>query len=153
MFQQWLKNLQTTGRPEDDKSDQHWVERLTALLLIEISRADTEVDDAELAMIASAIKSSSTSLDTQEIESIIVTAKRDAETTISFRDHIRQINKGFSREQKLALIEQMWRVAYADGDLDKYEEYTIRKLSDLLYVEHHEFIRAKLRATEGRGSV
>ena len=153
MFQQWLKNLQTAGRPEDDKPDQHWVERLTALLLIEISRADTEVDDAELAMIASAIKSSSTSLDTEEIESIIVTAKRDAETTISFRDHIRQINKGFSREQKLALIEQMWRVAYADGDLDKFEEYTIRKLSDLLYVEHHEFTRAKLRATEGRGSV
>ena len=153
MFQQWLKNLQSTGRAEDDKPDQHWVERLTALLLVEISRADTEIDDAELAMIASAIKSSSTSLDTEEIESIIVTAKRDAETTISFRDHVRQINRGFTREQKLALIEQMWRVAYADGDLDKYEEYTIRKLSDLLYVEHHEFIRAKLRAAEGQGSV
>lgn len=153
MFQQWLKNLQTTDRAEDDKPDQHWVERLTALLLVEISRADSEIDDAELAMIASAIKSSSASLDREEIESIIVTAKRDAETTISFRDHVRQINSGFTREQKLALIEQMWRVAYADGDLDKYEEYTIRKLSDLLYVEHHEFIRAKLRAAEGQGSV
>ena len=63
-----------------------------------------------------------------------------------------RINSGFTREQKLALIEQMWRVAYADGDLDKYEEYTIRKLSDLLYVEHHEFIRAKLRAMEGQAS-
>ena len=152
MFQQWLKNLQTTDRAEDDKPDQHWVERLTALLLVEISRADSEIDDAELAMIASAIKSSSASLDREEIESIIVTAKRDAETTISFRDHVRQINRGFTREQKLALIEQMWRVAYADGDLDKYEEYTIRKLSDLLYVEHHEFIRAKLRAMEGQAS-
>lgn len=147
MFQQWFTNFKSTGSV-DEKAEQHWVERLTALLLVEISRADTEIDDTEKAAIASAIKASSSSLQLAEIEEIIATAMQDAENTISFREHIRQINKGFTREQKLALIEQMWRVAYADGNLDKYEEYTIRKLSDLLYVEHAEFIRAKLRVAE-----
>ncbi len=148
MFDQWLANLKTSVRV-DDKPEQYWVERLTALLLVEISRADMEIDNAEREAIASAIKDSSSSLQVAEIDEIISAAIRDAENTISFREHIRQINKGFTRNQKLLLIEQMWRVAYADGDLDKYEEYTIRKLSDLLYVEHHEFIRAKLRVTEG----
>ena len=62
MFQQWLKNLQTAGQAEDSKPDQHWVERLTALLLVEISRADTDIDKAELTMIASAIPVSYTHL-------------------------------------------------------------------------------------------
>jgi len=148
MFQQWFNKLQSASSG-DEKPDQHWVERLTALLLVEISRADSAIDDVELAAIASAIQSSSTSLQSDEIEQIISAAMRDVETTISFREHIRQINSGFTRDQKLSLIEQMWRVAYADADLDKYEEYTIRKLADLLYIEHHEFIRAKLRVTEG----
>jgi len=148
MFQQWFASLQSVAS-EPKKPDEYWVERLTALLLVEISRADSEIDAVELAAITSAIQSSSPSMHANELSQIISVAMRDAETTLSFREHIRQINKGFTRDQKLSLIEQMWRVAYADGDLDKYEEYTIRKLSDLLYIEHHEFIKAKLRVTEG----
>lgn len=146
MLQQWLKHLQTkdTTQPQ---SDEFWFERVSALLLVEISRADSEIDDTELETIAEAIKSSSHSIDSAEIDEIIAAAKQDSDNTISFREHVRLINKNCSREQKLSLIEQMWRVAYADGDLDKYEEYTIRKLADLLYVEHQEFIVAKLRVS------
>lgn len=147
MLQQWLKNLQVKS-DAPSQPDEYWFERVTALLLVEISRADSEIDDAELATIAAAIKNSSHSLDAAEIDEIIATAKKDSDHTISFREHVRLINKNCSREQKLSLIEQMWRVAYADGDLDKYEEYTIRKLADLLYVEHQEFIKAKLRVSD-----
>lgn len=146
MFQQWINNLQASDKPKA-KSDRFWFERVTALLLVEISRSDSEIDESELEAITRALQSSCSSIDTAEIEEIVSTARHDAEATISFRDHVRQINKGCTREQKIELIEQMWRVAYADGDLDKYEEYTIRKLSDLLYVEHQEFIKAKLRVT------
>jgi uncharacterized tellurite resistance protein B-like protein len=144
MFQQWINNLQAAIKPEGE-TDRYWFERLSALLLFEISRADHEIDESELAAVSTALKASCSSIDAAEIEQIISEARRDAEATVSFRDHVRQINKGCTREQKIELIEQMWRVAYADGDLDKYEEYTIRKLSDLLYVEHQDFIKAKLR--------
>ena len=143
MFQQWIKALQADS--DDKEPDRYWVERLTALLLVEIARADSEIDPVEITAIERAIKSCCLSIDADEIEELIATARQDAESTISFHEHIRQINKGFNRKQKLLLIEQMWRVAYADGDLDKYEEYTIRKMSDLLHVEHAEFIKAKLR--------
>jgi uncharacterized tellurite resistance protein B-like protein len=146
MLQQWLKHLQTKDTTQS-QSDEFWFERVSALLLAEISRADSEIDDTELVTIAQAIKSSSHSIDSAEIDEIIASAKQDSDNTISFREHVRLINKNCSREQKLSLIEQMWRVAYADGDLDKYEEYTIRKLADLLYVEHQELIKAKLRVS------
>ena len=146
MLQQWLKHLQTKDTTQS-QSDEFWFERVSALLLVEISRADSEIDDTELETIAAAIKSSSHSIDSAEIDEIIASAKQDSDNTISFREHVRLINKNCSREQKLSLIEQMWRVAYADGDLDKYEEYTIRKLADLLYVEHQELIKAKLRVS------
>lgn len=148
MFQQLIKSFQSGGGKQTEP-ERHALERVAAVLLIEIARADTEVDDAELAAISRAIENSCHSISPDELVEIVTTARQDAESSISFHDHVRQVNSGFSRQQKLELIEQMWRVAYADGDLDKYEEYTIRKLSDLLFVEHQEFIRAKLRVLDG----
>ena len=49
-------------------------------------------------------------------------------------------------DDKVQLITSLWKVAYADGDLDKYEEHLIRRVADLLYVPHDAFIRAKLSA-------
>ena len=54
-----------------------------------------------------------------------------------------RINRYCSHEEKFHLITGMWRIAFADGDLDKYEEYIIRKVSDLIHLGHGEFIRAK----------
>ncbi|HLB15689.1 MAG TPA: TerB family tellurite resistance protein [Burkholderiales bacterium] len=58
------------------------------------------------------------------------------------------INKRFSPEQKARVVEHMWRVAYADAELSAYEQHTIRKLADLLYVPHGAYIAAKLRARD-----
>ena len=80
MFQQWIKALQPDG--EEKQPDQYWVERLTALLLVEIARADSEVDAVEINAIERAIKSSCTSISAEEIEELIATAKQDAESTI-----------------------------------------------------------------------
>jgi len=147
MFQQWINNLKS-GVAEDTQPDQHWVERLTALLLLEIARSDSEIDTVELKAIEKAITESCPSILPAEIEEIISVARQDVETSISLHEQIRQINQGFSRTQKISLIEQMWKIAYADGDLDKYEEYTIRQLADLIYVDHKEYIQAKLRVLE-----
>ena len=51
-----------------------------------------------------------------------------------------------SMEERVQLVEQLWRIAYADGVIDKYEEAAIRKASELLYVPHSDFIRAKFAA-------
>lgn len=146
MFQQWIKNLQL-GSDDTSKPEKYWVERLTALLLIEIARSDTTVDEVELNTIKRALKDSCQSIESDEIDQIVSTAVQDIETSISLHEHTSQINKVFTREQKISLVEQMWRVAYADSDLDKYEESMIRRLCGLIYVGHQEYIQAKLRVT------
>lgn len=55
------------------------------------------------------------------------------------------INKGYSLEQKIGLIESLWKIAFIDGVLDMNEEYLVRKIADLLYVPHTAFIMAKNR--------
>lgn len=148
MFQQWIKNLQLATN-DTSKPEKYWVERLTALLLVEIARSDTTVDNVELDTIKHALKESCLSIDSDEIEQIVSNAAQEIESTISLHEHTSQINQIFTREQKISLVEQMWRVAFADGDLDKYEESTIRKLCGLIHVGHKEYMQAKIRVTGG----
>ena len=54
------------------------------------------------------------------------------------------INQHYTQTEKAQLVEMLWEVAFADAEMEKYEEHLLRKLSDLLYVPHAEFIRAKL---------
>jgi uncharacterized tellurite resistance protein B-like protein len=48
----------------------------------------------------------------------------------------------------MKLVENMWRVAFSDQKLDKYEEALIRKVADLIYVSHQDFIKTKLAARD-----
>ena len=61
----------------------------------------------------------------------------------------RVINDHYGPGEKLTLIASMWQVAYADGDLDKYEEHLIRQVAELTYVPHQDYIRCKLDARKG----
>jgi len=148
MFQKWIDNLQQANL-SDKQTDGYWLERLTALLLIEIARSDTHIADSEVNAIEQALQSSSATMTPSELQDIIRSATEDANTSVSLHEQFQQINTHFSKSQKQALIEQMWRVAMADGDLDKYEEHTIRGLSERLHIRHKEFIQAKLKVIEG----
>ncbi len=146
MFNQWINRI-IAEKPDVESGSSADVERVSAALLVEIARADHQLDDAETASISAALKQSS-SLPDAEIDTIVNNAVVDADSTLSLHEHIRLVNEHFDRENKLLLIEQMWRVAAADGNLDRYEDYTIRKFSELIYVRHSEFIKAKLRVLE-----
>lgn len=150
MFSQWISRIAVVKPDSESRSGAGStadIERVSAALLVEIARADHQLDDAETASISDALKQSS-SLPDAEIDSIVGSAIVDADSTLSLHQHIRLVNEHFNRENKLMLIEQMWRVAAADGDIDRYEDYTIRKFSELIYVRHSEFIKAKLRVLE-----
>jgi len=146
MFNQWINRIAAATKAEDDSTVAD-VERVSAALLVEIARADHQLEDAEIMSITTALKQSS-SLTDAEIKELVAGAVVDADSAVSLHAHVRQVNDHFDREQKIMLIEQMWRVAAADGDIDRYEDYTIRKMSDLLHMRHSEFIQAKLRVLD-----
>jgi len=141
-FKQITSALESQTGEQAVKSED--IERVSAVLLVEIARSDHDISDTERAAILSALTESS-SLPSSELEALVEDAFQDADNTLSLHEHVRLINENFEKAKKLLLIEQMWRVAFADGNVDSYEEYTIRKLCDLLHIKHRDYMQAKLK--------
>ncbi len=114
----------------------------TASLLIEVSRADFHIDAKEQRTIADAIQTFF-SLSVAETQEIIELAESEVDDVTCLFEFTRLVNENFDYSQKLKIVEMMWAVSYSDLDKDKYEEHLIRKVSDLLYVSHSDFIRLR----------
>jgi len=85
------------------------------------------------------------SLTTEQAESLMNSAEENRKHAVDYYKFTTLINKQCSLEEKIQFIQSLWQIAYADGVLDPHEEYLVRKLAELLYVPHAEFIMAKLR--------
>jgi uncharacterized tellurite resistance protein B-like protein len=116
-----------------------------AALLVEVMRSDASFSGEERAAVLEAVRRKF-GLDPEAARQLVELAEaeaRDAHDTYQFTS---KINAGFSAEQKLGLVEELWRVAWSDATLHRHEEHLIRRVADLLHVPHRAFIRAKLRA-------
>jgi uncharacterized tellurite resistance protein B-like protein len=112
------------------------------VLMFEVLRADLEKHPAELEVIKRHLVDAF-ELNELQADQLMRSAGEHAENAISLHEFIRAINEAYSVLDKSHLLKVLWDVAHADGYLDKHEEYAIRKLADLLYVPHREFIRSK----------
>ncbi|MET0090347.1 MAG: TerB family tellurite resistance protein [Candidatus Thiodiazotropha sp.] len=115
-----------------------------AALMFEIAASDFEQAPEEQAEILSAIEKHF-DLDEQAAQDLMRLGEREHAASTDYFQFTSLINKHYSSEQKVSLIEALWRVAFADQKLHQYEEHVIRRLSELLYVPHSDFIAAKLR--------
>lgn len=145
MISDWLKNITSNedGLAEKDAAALD-IERVTAHLLIEVARADFEIEAGELATISKAITEAS-ELGQAEVSGIVANANEEVDENISYHEHVAYINDKFSLQQKRQLLDCMWRVAFSDDELHKYEEAFIRRFADLIYMSHKEFMQSKHR--------
>lgn len=134
--------LESTDPKPADKA--HNLQLAAAALLVEVSAADFERHPEERRAIFDAL-SKVFELDDETIESLVDDADHLVRTATSLYEFTRVLNDHCTHQEKLYLIEQCWRVAFADGHLDKYEDHRIRRLSDLLHIPHREFIQTKLK--------
>lgn len=132
---------------DDTVNDEQILHLASAVLLLEVSRADFDIQDEELISIAQSL-SERFNFSDDEANNLINLARAEQDSHVSIHPFIKIINDGCSAEEKKILLEDLWRVAYADDKLDKYEEYQIRKVADLLYIPHSVFIQTKLNVTE-----
>ncbi len=116
-------------------------------LLVEVMRIDGEVSEAERRAVLDAM-AHTFDLPGERLKELLDLAEREVAEAVDQYQFTRLINERFGLEEKACLVEMLWRVAFADGRLDKYEEYVIRKLAELLHLPHRVFIQAKLRARE-----
>jgi uncharacterized tellurite resistance protein B-like protein len=129
----------------NDQDSEHALQLATSALLFEMMRMDDEHHEAEHAMIREII-GRKFSLSNSETEQLLLLAEQEATQSTDYHQFTQLINRGFSLEQKIKVVEHLWLVAYADGQLDRYEEHLVRKIAELLYVPHRAFIAAKHRA-------
>ncbi len=116
-----------------------------AALLLEVLRADYEVSAEEsrqvLASVGSMLK-----LSDAEAEEVMALAEAEIDKAHDLFQFTSQVNAAFDHEQKMRLVEELWRVARSDELVHKYEEHIIRRVAGLLHLRHSEFITTKLRA-------
>jgi len=115
-----------------------------AALLIEVMNSDHELDERESEEFIAVLKES-LQIQEEDLEDLVRLAKEEAKRATSLYEFTRLINDSYDYTQKLRLIENMWRIAFSDDKLDKYEDHLIRKISELIYVSHSDFIRTKLK--------
>lgn len=127
---------------EDAQSREHALRLATATLLIEVVRADYEIDVKE---IDATIRQLRAHFDLTEDETLLLVkeAEEKADHSVSLQDFTRVLHEQLSEAEKHSVIEMLWRVALADDYLDKHEDYVVRKVAGLLYVTHSDLIRIR----------
>lgn len=123
------------------------IDLATAVLMIEVSRADFEQDELELQHIRQLLMSH-LSLGAQEIDDLLENAHAEADSLVSLQHITRLMNEKLDQQGKVRVIQLMWKVAFADGEKHHYEEHLLRQVAELLYVSHADFIRARHQAED-----
>tara|TARA_B100000609_G_C17154301_1_gene402608 strand:+ start:273 stop:725 length:453 start_codon:yes stop_codon:yes gene_type:complete len=112
------------------------------ILMIEVSRSDDKFDDLEKNKILSILKNKYNLNETQ-LETVIKIANQKNDDMVSLYEWTTVINNTYQYNERVKILRSLWEVAHADNVIDKYEDYTIRKIADLIYVKHTDFIKAK----------
>lgn len=119
-----------------------------AALMIELCITDQNIDDSETETLLVILKDKF-DLAEKDLEELMTLAQQETEDATSLYQFTSLINEEYEQPEKIQLIKNMWEVAYADGNLDRYEDSLIRKVSELLYVSHSDFIKTKLAIKNG----
>lgn len=132
--------------PDDDRG--HSLNLACAALLTEIMKADHELDEREYQQLQQVLTQLFGLSENDSLE-LIRSAQDTTRNSNDLFQFTRIINEHWQAADKFRLLQGLWQVAYSDARLDKYEEYMIRRISELLYIPHSEFIRAKLSSRPG----
>ena len=136
---------------EEPRHQPEHAQRLAvAALLLEMSRMDEEVTEEERLAVEREVREQF-GLSGDESEALLKMAEAEREEAVDYFQFTRLINDHYSAEEKERVVETLWRIAFADGRLDRYEEHLVRRLAELLYVPHSAFIAAKHRAAADSG--
>lgn len=137
----------TLAQPEQRENHTLTLELATAALLCEIVRADYNTTDEELATLRTMLLTRYR-LSESAAEELMTMAEAQVEDAVDHYQFVSLIKDHYSYDQRRELVSQMWQLAWADGSVDPLEEHRIRRLADLLYVSHSDFIRTKLQIEE-----
>ena len=143
----WLEKLTQLGASAGKKgNDRDELGMTLAVLMLEVAKSDFEESEDEIQTMTAWLENQDLGLTSENVSQLLDSARNEQAGSAGLFEYTRRACERMSMEERVQLVEQLWRIAYADGVIDKYEEAAIRKASELLYVPHSDFIRAKFAA-------
>lgn len=135
---------------DDARGAEHTLRLATAVMLVEVMRADASFHDGEREAVLAALREKFALADDEatQLAELAVTTAQQATDLFGFTSHI---NACFDMDQKLRMIELMWRVAYADGHLSEHERHVMWRIADLLHIPQGAYVHARMRAQQAAG--
>ena len=131
----------------DPQAAEHALRLATAVMLVEVMRADASIQPSEQAAVRAALRDKFAlgEDEASRLAELAAATARDATDLFSFTS---RINERFDMAQKLRMVEHMWRVAYADGTLSEHERHVLWRVADLLHVPQGAYVHARMRAEQ-----
>lgn len=136
---------------ETEVDIEHRLKLATAALMIEIMKQDGETKNEEVESVKKSLQTKF-ELTKKEIDELFTLAREESKQSVDLYQFTSLIREHFSQEKKIKTIEYLWTVAYADNHLDAHEEHLIRRIADLLYVTHQDFMKAKHKVQKNLSS-
>ena len=122
------------------------VQMATAVLLIEMARADFDQAENENEVIRLLLKDHF-NLSNEQTHGLFHEAVSVADDAVSLHEYTHALHKTLTQEAKEEVIEMLWRLAMSDDNLDKHEDYLVRKIGDLLYVSNSIVLKMRHKVT------
>lgn len=134
------------NKPDIDRDEA--IRLATAVLMIDVARADHVFDESEFDSILELVRSHF-SLPAEQAAELVIAANEKAEDLVSAYDFTKVLHEHLDHGEKARIVGLLWKIAYADGRLDKYEDSLVLKISDLLHVSRGLVMRLKHDAQGG----
>ena len=134
---------------DDPAAREHALRVATALLLIEVAKADFADDLAEDETMLESLKQFF-ALDDAAAELLLEEARTAADQAVELQQFTRRLHEQLSVAEKQRVVEMLWQVALADSRLDRHEDHLVRRIAELLYVPHSDLIRIRNRVRSTR---
>jgi uncharacterized tellurite resistance protein B-like protein len=136
----------TVTEVSDDvnRETEHDVRIAACALFVEMARIDEKFTEAEMETIL-AIVQERYGISGEHADALVAEADKELDKSVDLWQFARLINKNYSTDEKIEIIETLWRMVFVDGKMDRYEHYLMNKLKNLLRLSHDQLIAAKLK--------
>ena len=143
-------NIEPAVTPEHE-SNENKIQVATAALYVEIAAADGDFSEDEREKIVFAVKENF-NLSEQCVNELIELSEETVKKSVSVYEFTSVLNHHLSRDEKLQLLRNLWKLVYTDGRLDKYEDRLIKIIGSTLNLDHKDIIGSKLAVKQDLGS-
>jgi uncharacterized tellurite resistance protein B-like protein len=143
IFEQVVVAISTTpSEAQDDPAREQGIRLATAVLMLDVARADHVFDETEFDEVLTLVETHF-GLSPEDSAELVNEADFKAENLTSLHEFTQLLHSNLDENEKASIVEMLWKIAYADGRLDKYEDSLVLKISDLLHVSRGRVMKLK----------